>query len=268
MPKNTYFVSDFHLGVAGKTSSKEREQMIVNWMDEVAEDAEAIYFLGDMFDYWFEYGAVIPKGFHLFLGKLSELRNRNIPIYFFTGNHDMWMFRYFQKEMGIPLFKKPITKEILGKKFYLGHGDGLGPADYGYKFIKAIFANPICQFLFGIIHPDIGIPLMRYFSKKSRDSQKKTTFLGKEKEWLILFAEDYLKKHDIDYFVFGHRHLPIDYTLSNGSSRYINLGDWLQYFSYAIFNGKDLILKFYQHNDQTIYTNDHDPEFDKSAVIM
>ena len=167
MPQNTYFVSDFHLGIDSLTTSIEREKKIVEWMEKVASDASAIYFLGDMFDYWFEYKSTIPKGFHLFLGKLAELRNRNIPIYFFTGNHDMWMFDYFQEEFGIPVYKKPIIRKIGEKTFFLGHGDGLGPKDHGYKFIKSIFANPICQWLFARIHPNLGISMMKFFSRKS-----------------------------------------------------------------------------------------------------
>ena len=187
--KKTYFVSDFHLGVDARLSSLEREKQICRWLDMVSLDAEAIYLVGDVFDYWFEYKTVIPKGFSRILGKLAELRDKNIPIYFFTGNHDMWMFRYFEEELGIPIYRKPIVRDIHGKTFLIGHGDGLGPGDHGYKFIKKVFAHPVNQWLFARLHPNFALPLMRFFSGKSRDAQDpavENRFRGSEKEYLIL----------------------------------------------------------------------------------
>jgi len=229
----TYFASDFHLGLDASISSLEREKKIVRWLDSIKDDAKAIYLVGDVFDYWFEYGAVIPKGYTRLLGKLAELRDSSIPIYFFIGNHDMWMFRYLDEEMGIPIYRQPIQREIDGKTFFIGHGDGLGPGDHGYKMIKSIFSNRLCQWLFARIHPNLGIRIMKYVSGRSRHTHdEEDAFLGQDKEWLVQFCESTIKKEDIDFFVFGHRHLPIEHQLSNGHSIYYNLGDWLQYFTY------------------------------------
>ena len=247
--KKTYFVSDFHLGVDAKLTSREREKLIVRWFDTIKEDAAEIYLVGDVFDYWFEYGKVIPKGYARLFGKLAELRDSGIPIYFFTGNHDMWMFRYFEDEFDIPIYRKPVIRKIHGKQFFIGHGDGLGPGDYGYKFIKKVFSNRVCQWLFERLHPNFGIWLMQFWSGKSREATapEEEGFLGEEKEWLISYCHRKLETLDIDYFIFGHRHLPIDYTLKNAHSRYINLGDWLYHNSYAVFDGTSLELRFFEN---------------------
>lgn len=248
--KKIYFASDFHLGVAGATSSPERERQIVRWLDQIAGDAEAIYIVGDLFDYWFEYRSVVPKGYIRLLGKLAELRDRGIPITFFTGNHDMWMFSYFQEELGIPVLREPVLHEINGKRILIGHGDGLGPGDLGYKFIKKVFAHPVCQWLFARLHPNLGIGLMRYFSGQSREvTSGDELYLGADREWLVSYCEEHLRKEEVDYFIFGHRHLPLDIQLSNGKSRYINLGDWLHYRSYAVYDGTDVHLKFFENTD-------------------
>ena len=255
MTKKIYFASDFHLGVNAKYSSKERELQIIRWLDEIKVDAEAIYLVGDLFDFWFEYNSVVPKGYVRFLAKLANLRDSGIPIYVFTGNHDMWMFDYFEEELGIPVFRSPITKTFNGKTFFIGHGDGLGPGDYGYKFLKKIFANPICQWLFARIHPNFGFGLANFWSNKSRGANKaETQFLGEEKEWLLIYANEQLEKQAVDFFIFGHRHLPIDYTLKNNKSRYINLGEWMNYNSYAVFDGKELSIKFFENEDGKVFT--------------
>ena len=255
MTKKIYFASDFHLGVDAKYSSKEREEQIIRWLDKIKLDAEAIYLVGDLFDFWFEYKSVIPRGHVRFLAKLAKLRESGIPIYVFTGNHDMWMFDYFEKELGVPVYRSPITKEIYGKKFFIGHGDGLGPGDNAYKFLKKIFANPICQWLFARIHPNFGFALAKYWSKKSRGANKaEKQFLGVEKEWLLIYANEQLEKESFDFFVFGHRHLPIDYTLKNNKSRYINLGEWLNYNSYAVFDGNELSIKFFENDDGKVFS--------------
>ena len=256
--KKTYFVSDFHLGIDARLTSLERERMICRWLDFIKQDAEAIYLVGDVFDYWFEYKSVIPKGFSRILGKLSELRDAGIPIFFFTGNHDMWMFRYFETEMDIPIYRQPIVKEIHGKTFFIGHGDGLGPGDHGYKFIKKIFANPICQWLFARLHPNFGLGLMHFFSGKSRDSQDPSIemqFSGEEKEWLVVYSNKKVEEVPADFFIFGHRHLPIDWMLKNGKSRYINLGEWLFANTYAVFDGKNILIKTFENEHVTIHTN-------------
>ncbi len=254
MPKKVYFASDFHLGVDALETSAEREKKIVKWLNVIQEDVAELYLVGDVFDHWFEYKKVVPKGFTRLFGKLAELRDAGIPIYFFTGNHDMWMFRYLQDEFGIPIYREPIIKTIGDKRFLIGHGDGLGPGDYGYKFIKKVFDNGFCQSIFGALHPTIGLGLMKYFSVKSRQyTGEEDPFLDANKEWLVHFAEEELLKTDIDYFIFGHRHLPIDYTLSNGKSKYINLGEWMYASSYAAFDGEDVTIQFYESPYQRIY---------------
>ena len=208
------------------------------------DDAKAIYLVGDVFDYWFEYGTVIPKGYSRLLGKLAELKDHGIPIYYFIGNHDMWMFSYLTDELGIPIYRGPIVEVIDGKKFYIGHGDGLGPGDHGYKIIKSIFSNRFCQWAFARIHPNLGIRIMKWVSSRSRHSHSDSdNFLGPEREWLVQFSESTLQEQEIDVFVFGHRHLPIDYVLSNGTSKYFNLGDWLQYFTYLEVDKGNPVLK-------------------------
>ena len=250
MQKKIYFASDFHLGIPAKYTSLEREQQIVRWLDQIKADAEAIYLVGDVFDHWFEYRMVVPKGYVRLMGKLTEITDAGIPIYFFIGNHDMWMFRYFEEELGIKTYRQPIIEKIKGKTFFIGHGDGLGPGDFGYKFIKKVFANPVCQWLFARIHPNLGIGLMKFWSGRSRDSNPaEDQWLGEEKEWLLTYANKKLDEINADFFIFGHRHLPIDYTLKNGISRYINLGEWMHHNSYAVFDGEQLEIRFFENEN-------------------
>ncbi len=249
MSKKTYFISDLHLGVGARVSSAEREREVVRFLDKIASNADAIYFVGDIFEFWFEYSTVIPKGYSRFFGKIAELSDAGIPMYLFTGNHDMWIFDYFEKEFNIPTYRQPIVRELYGKQFLIGHGDGLGPGDHGYKFLKKVFANPICQWLFERIHPNFGIKLANFWSGKSRDLKylKRKDWLGAENEWLVSFCEEKLSEQpEIDFFLFGHRHLPIDHTLSNRKSRYINTGDWLNYNSYAAFDGEKMEIGFFE----------------------
>ncbi len=253
MPK-IYFASDFHLGAEGRLSSRERELQIVRWLNQIAADADILYLVGDVFDYWYEYRKVAPKGYIRLLGKLAELRDQGLPIYYFTGNHDMWMFHYLEEELGIPIYREPVVREYNGRKFFIGHGDGLGPGDYGYKFIKAVFSNPASQWLFERIHPNLGLPLMTSFSDTSRKANPSDPkFRGEEGERLISFCNDYLDTAPIDYFVFGHRHLPIDYLLKNGKSRYLNLGDWLTFNSYGVFDGQHLELNFFENEQGKVF---------------
>ncbi|MBK9491015.1 MAG: UDP-2,3-diacylglucosamine diphosphatase [Haliscomenobacter sp.] len=250
----TYFASDFHLGVPGKYSSQEREKQLVRWLDEISKDAQEIFLVGDLFDFWFEYKEVIPKGYTRFLGKLAELRDAGIPIQFFTGNHDMWMFRYFEDEFGIPIHRQPILREINGKTFLIGHGDGLGPGDYGYKVLKHIFANPFLQWMFARVHPNFGIGLARFWSGRSRSIHPPNAkFLGPDQEWLIVYLNAELERKPADFYLFGHRHLPIDHVLKNGKSRYINLGEWLHYNSYAVFDGENLELRFFENPQGQVF---------------
>lgn len=246
-----YFLSDFHLGVPTAEASVAREKKIVRFLTEAQKDAAAIFVVGDLFDFWYEYKMVVPKGYVRILGKLAEITDSGIPVHFFVGNHDMWMKDYFQKELNIPVYFEPKSFEFYGKKFLIGHGDGLGPGDHSYKFMKKIFRNPLCQWLFGVVPPQIGIGLADYFSRKSRAKAGDTdkVFLGEDKEWLIIYCKEILQKEHVDYFIFGHRHLPINQQLPGGSI-YINLGDWLKYYSYAVFDGTALALKYYEAEPQ------------------
>ncbi len=202
--KKIYFISDFHLGVPDYQKSLERERKIVRWLDVIKPDAQALYLMGDVFDYWFEYKNTVPKGFVRLLGKLAELSDAGIAIYYFTGNHDMWVFDYLPNEIGLTIFRSAVQHEYNGVKFYLGHGDGLGPGDYGYKTIKKIFSNKLSQWLFARIHPNFGIGLMKYFSKTSRAStgSNDEKFLGEDKEWLIIHCKEVLKNRALRFFYF------------------------------------------------------------------
>lgn len=240
-----YFASDFHLGVPSREKSLEREKLIVQWLDEIKKDCAELYLMGDLFDFWFEYRTVVPKGFTRLLGKIAEFTDAGIPVSVFTGNHDMWMFDYLRDELGVNIYKKSITREYNSKKFFLGHGDGLGPGDHGYKFIKKVFANPVCQWLFARIHPNTGIGIANFWSRRSRVSnEEKETFKGEEQEYLISFVKDTLKKEHYDYFIFGHRHLPLEIKIGNAT--YINLGEWVNYTTYAVFDGTTLQLQHYK----------------------
>ena len=247
LQKKIYFLSDFHLGAPDHEASILREKRIVKFLDEIKNETSHIFIVGDLFDFWYEYKKVVPKGFVRILGKLAELSDKGIVIKFFVGNHDMWMNGYFENELGIEVFHEPEEFEFNGKKFLIGHGDGLGPGDHRYKFIKKVFRNKFSQWLFGFLHPATGIGLADYMSRKSRASTGKNDehFLGEEKEWLIIFCKQMLEKKHYDFFIFGHRHFPIDFKL-NENSRYINLGDWIKYNSYAVFDGKNVELKYYE----------------------
>jgi len=240
-----YFASDLHLGVPNREKSLVREKLFVQWLDEIKNDAEAIYLVGDIFDFWFEYKKAVPKGYVRLLGKLAEISDSGIPIHIFTGNHDMWLFDYLEDEINAHIYREPIEISIKGKRFFISHGDGLGPGDNGYKLIKKIFKNKLCQWLFERIHPNLGISIAQYWSKKSRiaNGEKDESYYG-EKEWLTQFCKEKMKTIEVDYFIFGHRHLPLEVDLGNNTI-YINLGEWVNYNSYAVFDGKRLELKRY-----------------------
>jgi len=246
--KKIFFASDFHLGAPNYEASLEREKKIVRWLDDIKDQAEEIYLLGDVFDFWFEYKKVVPKGFVRLQGKIAELTDRGILIHWFIGNHDMWIFNYIPKELGVQLHKTEIQREYGGKKFFIGHGDGLGPGDRGYKFIKKVFRNRICQWLFARFHPNFGIGLANFFSRKSRAATGTSdeTFHGEDKEFLIQFCKTKLKEERFDYFIFGHRHLPIDGFDLGDNSKYFNLGDWISHFTYGVFDGENFHLKTYE----------------------
>lgn len=244
--KKVYFISDFHLGVPDRDSSLARELKIIRWLEMVKHDAAHIYIMGDIFDFWFEYRYTVPKGYVRLLGKLAELTDSGLPITFFTGNHDMWMFNYFTQELNIPIVRKPKSISIREKKFMLGHGDGLGPGDWSYKFIKTIFTNRFFQWVFSISPPGLGMGIAQWWSRHSRISNKTVDehFLG-EKEWIYLFCKDEEAKQHHDFYVFGHRHLPLEMKVGN-SARYVNLGEWVNYYSYAEFDGDSLSLKYFE----------------------
>jgi len=244
LKNKTYFVSDAHLGSSVINDSLEREKRLVHWLDSIREDAKTLYLLGDIFDFWFEYKKSIPQGFTRFLGKLAELSDSGVEIHYFTGNHDIWVYNYLPEEIGLILHKVPYITEIDGKTFYIAHGDGLGDNSRSFKLIREVFHNRICQILFRAVHPDLGIKLGRTWAKHSRRKEWKypKPFLGEDKENLILFSKTYIQTHpDIDFLIFGHRHILLDKML-NTKSRIMIIGDWLQLFSYAVFDGKDLIL--------------------------
>ena len=240
-----YFASDLHLGVPNREKSLVREKLFVQWLDEIKNDAEAIYLVGDIFDFWFEYKKAVPKGYVRLLGKLAEISDSGIPIHIFTGNHDMWLFDYLEDEINAHIYREPIEISMKGKRFFISHGDGLGPGDNGYKLIKKIFKNKLCQWLFERIHPNLGISIAQYWSEKSRiaNGEKDESYYG-EKEWLTQFCKEKMKTIEVDYFIFGHRHLPLEVDLGNNTI-YINLGEWVNYNSYAVFDGKRLELKRY-----------------------
>ncbi|MBC7745814.1 MAG: UDP-2,3-diacylglucosamine diphosphatase [Flavobacterium sp.] len=248
MPTRThiYFASDFHLGAPDYDSSREREKRIVSWLDSIKENASEIYLMGDVFDFWFEYATVVPKGYIRLLGKLAELSDYGIKIILFKGNHDMWMFDYFKNELNIEIVADELIIERGGKKFFLHHGDGLGAGDTRYKILKSFFRSRFCQWLFARLHPNFAIGIAQKWSAKSRISSSKVVQAkNTEAEWLVRYSRDLVKQSHYDYLIFGHRHLPLDISI-NESARYINLGEWINYSSFAVFDGKDLQLKSFQ----------------------
>ncbi|MGR7812703.1 UDP-2,3-diacylglucosamine diphosphatase [Lacinutrix undariae] len=244
--KKIYFASDNHLGAPTKDASFPREKKFVAWLDEVKQDAAAIFLLGDLFDFWFEYKTVVPKGFTRTLGKLAEISDSGIPIYFFAGNHDLWMDGYFEDELNIPVYHKPKEFTFNDTKFFIGHGDGLGPNDKGYKRMKKVFTNPVFKWAFRWLHPDIGLKIAQYLSVKNKliSGDDDSKFLGEDNEWLVQYAKRKLEDQHRDYFVFGHRHLPMEIQL-NENSKYVNLGDWIHYYTYGVFDGENMELKTY-----------------------
>ena len=242
--KKIYFASDNHLGAPTKEQSFPREKKFVAWLDEIKQDAAAIFLLGDLFDFWFEYKTVVPKGFTRTLGKLAEISDSGIPVYYFVGNHDLWMNGYFEEELNIPVYHKPKEFTFNDKTFFIGHGDGLGPGDKGFKRMKKVFTNPVAKWFYRWLHPDLGVRLAQYFSVKNRliSGDEDVKFLGEENEWLVQYSKKKLEEKHRDYFLFGHRHLPLNIDL-NKQSKYINLGDWLSYYTYGVFDGENMTLK-------------------------
>jgi len=245
--KKIFFASDFHLGVPTPQESIARERRIVAWLESIRHEAHTIYILGDIFDFWFEYRHTIPRGFIRLQGKLAELRDAGIPIIFFTGNHDMWMFDYFTTELGIPIYRAPQLLQVGSQKLLIGHGDGLGPGDLTYKFIKKFFNSRLCQWLFARLHPNLGISIANIWSRQSRISNlaEDEGFKGEEGEFLWVYCREMEKTQHHDYYIFGHRHIPLDLKISD-TSRYINLGEWVHFSTYAVYDGKTVELKTFE----------------------
>lgn len=249
--KKVYFISDIHLGSGGFENSRKREKLVIKWLDEIKINAQSIYLLGDIFDFWHEWQRCAPQGFTRFIGRLGELSDSGIDLHFFTGNHDIWMYDYLKREIGFKLYRHEIETEIMGKKFYLAHGDGLGPNDYTYKFLKKIFTNKILQWCFKhLLHPDLALKLAHKWSNSRKLYSAEPINYGEE-EWLTIHARNILKTKHFDYFIFGHRHLPHVLELKP-ESKLINLGDWLQNFTYGVFDGNNFELKTYPHNNLKI----------------
>ncbi len=227
--------------------SREREKKVVQFLDEIYRDATEIYLLGDVFDYWFEYKKVVPRGFTRFLGKIAEITDAGVTVNLFTGNHDVWVFDYLPAEIGVFVYREPITREYGGKKFLIAHGDGLGPGQTGYKILKGIFTSKVLQWMYGhLLHPNFATGLAHRWSKKSRlDKGVTTEWLGEDREYLVRYAKQRLEQEHFDYFVFGHRHLPLTLDLGE-KSQLIYLGDWIENFTYAVIDGEGFELKHYK----------------------
>jgi len=246
--KNVYFLSDAHLGSWALQHQRMQERRLVRFLDSIKEKAAAVYLLGDMFDFWYEYKYVVPKGYTRFLGKLSELTDMGVEVHYFTGNHDIWAYGYLERECGVILHKKPLTVEIYGKIFYLAHGDGLGDPSHGFKFIRSVFHNRACQWAFSNIHPRWGVWFGQTWAKHSRMKRvngEEPAFMGEEREPLIRYTKKYIQYHsNVDYFIYGHRHIEIDLQLTK-KARVIVLGDWISQFSYVVYDGDHLFMSQY-----------------------
>ena len=243
--KRIYFCSDNHLGSPNRNLSLEREKIFITWLDQIKTDAQAIFFLGDLFDFWFEYKKVVPKGFTRLFGKLAELSDSGVDLFFFVGNHDCWIGNYFENELGINVFHKKVDLNIDNYNILIGHGDGLGPGDNKYKFLKLLFRNPILKKLFSFIHPDIGISLGSFLSQKNKIlSGSEKVFESEDKEMLFSYCKDVLKTKYYHFFIFGHRHIPLELDLGN-NSKYFNTGDWITHFSYLVYDGNSFNLNYF-----------------------
>ena len=248
--KKIYFASDFHLGAPNFEKSLVRERAICAWMDSIKSSCGELFLVGDIFDFWFEYKQAVPRGFVRLQGKIADFTDSGIPVHLFIGNHDMWIFDYLPKELGIQLHRKPVERIIDGKVVYIGHGDGLGPGDFKYKFIKKIFASKISQWMFARLHPNFGIGIANYFSRSSRASTGDVdeVFLGEEKEWLVIYCKELIKDKHYDYFIFGHRHLPLKIPIGENAT-YYNLGDWIKYFTFGELENGNFILKKWEDGE-------------------
>lgn len=250
--KNIYFASDIHLGLPTPAGAVSREALFVQWLDRVKADAAEIYLVGDIFDFWFEYKRVVPKGFTRFLGKIAEITDSGTPVHFFTGNHDVWMFDYLEKEVGVQIHRKPIIRELNGVRFYIAHGDGLIQGDYGYKLLKSLFTSKTLQWLFARLHPNFAMWLGQGWSVSSRNAKNITYDFKGNDEPIVHFANNLLLNEQFDYFVLGHWHVPVIHPLNSGKNL-VMLGDWIVSNSYARWDGKQMtLLRFSPQGDDEI----------------
>jgi len=244
--RKIYFISDIHLGAPALKNNHEREILFARWFDEIRNDVAELYLMGDIFDFWWDYKKVVPRGFTRILGRIADLSDRGIPVYFFPGNHDLWVFDYFQKELGITVHKEEIIKEIGGKKFFLAHGDGLDAEDKGYLLLKKIFTNKTLQWLYSRLHPNFALTIAHKWSKSSRLAKINIVEeFNVNTDGIFKFAQDFLEQENIDYFIFGHRHQMVDESIGD-NSRFVFLGDWIKNFSYGVFDGEKFELKKYK----------------------
>ncbi|HNL84716.1 MAG TPA: UDP-2,3-diacylglucosamine diphosphatase [Chitinophagales bacterium] len=247
--KKVYFLSDLHLGAQSYTQSLAREKTIISFLNHIKTDAQVLFFVGDIFDFWFEYRQAVPKYFVRFLAKIAELKDAGIDIYFIKGNHDLWMRNYLNDELGVQIIEDTIELNSGGKRILITHGDGKGKGDLKYKILKKIFTNPVSNFLFSWLHPDIGIKIALLWSRSSFTDPITEVFKGEENEWLLQYAQQMANEKQYDFVLMGHRHLPMEINLANGAT-YINLGDWIYNFTYAVFDGNLLSLKKWDNEQQ------------------
>jgi UDP-2,3-diacylglucosamine hydrolase len=250
-----YFISDIHLGLYPPEKSAVRERLLVNWLDSIKNETAELYLLGDIFDFWHEYRYVVPRGFTRFLGKLAEMSDMGIKLHFFTGNHDIWVYDYLPAEIGLVLYRQHITRELNGKRFFIGHGDGIGPGDHAYKLMKKGFTNKVLQWLFARIHPNASMAFGKHWSKNSRYAKGiiADPYQGDDKEIQVIFARETIRKQHFDYFIFGHRHIAFDVQIAT-NSRIINLGDWINNYTYAVWDGQEISLhSIFPEKEREIY---------------
>lgn len=241
-----FFISDVHLGAPALKNNNEREIRFANWLDDIKDDVAELYLMGDIFDFWWDYKKVVPRGFTRIFGRLADLTDRGIPVHFFVGNHDLWAFDYFQEELGLTIHQNEIVKEIAGKKFLLAHGDGLDASDKGYIFLKKLFTNKTLQWVFSRLHPNFALTVAHNWSKSSRLAKINIEEEFEEnKEGMYKFAENFLKQEFVDYFIFGHRHKMVNSKIGE-ESHFVLLGDWITHFSYGVFDGEKFELKKYK----------------------
>jgi UDP-2,3-diacylglucosamine hydrolase len=241
-----YFVSDVHLGAPALKNNRERELLFANWLDDIKDNVAELYLMGDIFDYWYEYKKVAPRGFTRILGRIADLTDNGIPVHFFTGNHDIWVFDYLPEETGVILHREPVVAEIKGKKFFLAHGDGLDASDKGYLFLKKVFTNKPMQWLFSRLHPNFAFSVAHKWSATSRLSKTdyQEDFMANQ-DGMYKFAAGFLENTPVDYFVMGHRHR-MTMEKMKGNATFILLGDWISRFSYGVFDGEKFELKKYK----------------------